>query len=85
MKFLPWIVIGFAVVMWIRHSHQMRKSSSTSRLSAEEEIVPTHRDGVERVVRCGHCGLHVPVSEAVIGASGATFCSAEHRALRRSS
>ncbi len=33
---------------------------------------------VEDMVRCAHCGVHVPRREAVL-ARGETFCSQEHR------
>ena len=34
----------------------------------------------EPMVRCAHCGLNVPQSEA-LGAAGRWFCSAAHRRL----
>ena len=38
------------------------------------------RDGpaVEDMVRCAHCGVHIPRSEAIL-AGGNFFCSTEHR------
>jgi uncharacterized protein len=35
---------------------------------------------VRKVVRCEHCGLHVPENEAVI-ADGRRYCSQEHARL----
>jgi uncharacterized protein len=37
--------------------------------------------GAEAMVQCAHCGIHFPVSEAVTHASGALYCSEEHRRL----
>jgi uncharacterized protein len=34
----------------------------------------------ERMVGCGHCGVHLPLSEA-IQSHGRYFCSEEHRRL----
>lgn len=34
--------------------------------------------GVEDMVRCAHCGVHLPKSES-IQAQGQAFCSAAHR------
>jgi uncharacterized protein len=34
----------------------------------------------ERMVGCGHCGVHLPLSEA-IQSQGRYFCSEEHRRL----
>lgn len=39
-------------------------------------------DGVERMVRCAHCDLHLPASEATF-ASGKAYCSDEHLRLAR--
>ncbi len=38
--------------------------------------------GVEDMVRCAHCGVHLPVSES-IRAGEQTFCSAAHRDAHR--
>lgn len=35
-------------------------------------------DAVEDMVRCAHCGVHLPRSEGV-EADGQFFCSTEHR------
>ncbi|WP_348752587.1 PP0621 family protein [uncultured Aquincola sp.] len=34
---------------------------------------------LEGMVACGHCGLHLPRSEALPGPDGAVYCSAAHR------
>ncbi|MGE8636701.1 MAG: PP0621 family protein, partial [Achromobacter piechaudii] len=34
----------------------------------------------ESMVRCAHCGIHLPRSEAVL-LNGKTWCSTEHAAL----
>jgi uncharacterized protein len=39
-------------------------------------------DAAEPMVRCDHCGLNLPQSEAV-GEAGRWFCSDAHRALGR--
>lgn len=31
------------------------------------------------MVRCATCGVHLPRSEAVVGANGLQYCSQEHR------
>jgi len=35
-------------------------------------------DVIEDMVRCAHCGMHLPKSES-IRADGRVFCSEEHR------
>lgn len=39
-------------------------------------------DKVEDMVRCAHCGVHLPRGES-IQAEGLFFCSAEHRDATR--
>lgn len=36
-------------------------------------------EGPRQMVRCDHCGLHVPDDEAVRSQDGHVFCSEEHR------
>jgi uncharacterized protein len=31
------------------------------------------------MVRCAHCGLHLPATDAVRGSAGRVYCSAAHR------
>jgi uncharacterized protein len=31
------------------------------------------------MVRCAHCGLHLPATEAIAGPGGAVYCSTAHR------
>ncbi|VTU15876.1 PP0621 family protein [Variovorax sp. RA8] len=33
----------------------------------------------QAMLRCAHCGLHLPASDAVRGADGTAYCSAAHR------
>ncbi len=41
--------------------------------------------GVEKMVGCAHCGIHLPLSEALTGADQRHYCSEEHRALHTAS
>jgi uncharacterized protein len=45
--------------------------------------VPQDRSDAEDMVRCVHCGVHLPKSEGIL-AGGQFFCGVEHRdAYRR--
>lgn len=39
-------------------------------------------EGVEDMVRCARCGVHLPKSESILS-RGAFFCSDEHRRLHQ--
>lgn len=45
----------------------------------QEGAPPT---GAEDMVRCSHCGVHLPKSEGILS-RGEFFCSDEHRRLRQ--
>jgi uncharacterized protein len=34
-----------------------------------------------RMVRCAHCGVHLPAQDSVEDAQGQVYCSSAHRAL----
>jgi len=72
MKLLLWVLL-IAAVIWI-----LRKKATVASAAA-----PGRRSisAPEPMVVCAHCGIHFPSSEAVVDASGAAFCSDEHRRL----
>lgn len=35
----------------------------------------------QEMVRCAHCGVHLPRPDALTGANGLPYCSQEHRLL----
>lgn len=49
------------------------------RLSVPESSNPPSKP-VHAMVRCRHCGLHIPENEAIRD-GGAVYCSEEHRRL----
>lgn len=46
--------------------------------SFRNHLPQQQQQSAEDMVRCAHCGVHVPVSESV-QADGQAFCSAAHR------
>lgn len=74
MKFALWALIALAIVMWLSRGKKISSDKKTA-----EAVRPPAADSVEPIVRCAHCGVHIPASESVITASGTVFCSEEHR------
>lgn len=69
-KILLLLVIGFVVWAVIRaFQRSINKPSTTSR-----------KQTVEDMVKCAHCGVNMPRSEAIFS-SGAFFCTPEHQKL----
>jgi len=71
LKFLV-LVLVLVAVYWIFKSYK-KKSGGASRRGGSGRPV-------EDMVRCSHCGIHLPRSESV-AAGEAFFCTPEHRRL----
>lgn len=75
MKLLAWIAfIGLVVAaLWVKRS----ASFKITKLS-QHQVPPDFDDsGAERMVRCAHCGVYIPSSEA-LQYRGETYCCEEH-------
>ncbi len=64
------LAIVVAVVWWLAKGFRRQGGSKRARQAAPPE----------RMVRCSHCGLYLPLGEAVRDGER-YFCSAEHRRL----
>ncbi|MSQ64774.1 MAG: hypothetical protein EXR37_00220 [Limnohabitans sp.] len=73
MKYLILLGVVFAVIWWIKLSRPATPADKTS----------TATDGPQNMVRCAHCGLHLPDNEAVLSRNTA-YCSEAHRVLAES-
>lgn len=95
-KVLGWIV--FALLAWAAWKFWViskRRSEGGAGQGTKDDDQPASRrsaeargatdeppEGVERMVRCAHCDLHLPASDAKF-ASGKAYCSDEHLRLAR--
>lgn len=73
MKILLWVLLAFAVAMWLTHSKKQRVKA------ARDNPPPPPPGTPEAMVCCAHCGTYFPASEAVTVPSGMKFCCEEHR------
>lgn len=72
-RILFFVLLGIAAYLawrWMRL--QGRADAGAAR--------PPAAPAAEAMVRCAHCGVHLPRSEAIVVA-GQTFCCEEHRQL----
>jgi len=69
-KILLLIAIGF--VVWALFRGYLR--------SLNKPPVSTRESAVEDMVKCAHCGVNLPRSEAIYS-GGELFCSPEHQKL----
>jgi uncharacterized protein len=91
MKYLIWLVIAVAVVVWFQRAKKSMAAgaaSSPDREGARRNPFARKRNEpqqqIEAMVQCAHCGIHFPASESLSNASGTVFCSEEHRRLASS-
>lgn len=81
-KILLWVVVIVGMLLLTRIlSHHNAKVKHKTR--SQRQNIP-HRSKAdaspEQMVRCAHCGIHLPRSEAVLR-RGKTWCSNEHARL----
>lgn len=75
MKFLLLLAIALLLV-WLWRSSRRATSASDQNPPTR----PASSPGPQEMVRCAHCGVHLPHSDAVVGRIG-LYCSPDHRQL----
>lgn len=76
MKLLAWALVAALIVLWIFLS---RKKQQALRKRPPASAGRSGPGDTEIMIPCTRCGIHLPYSEAVIGETGAPFCSEDHR------
>ena len=90
MKFLLWALVLYLVWRWYQSTQNKIKrdaesdkafqsSQSTEQTAAKTSAQTAAAELAEKMVSCSHCGIHVPLSEAVQSNSGSFFCGVEHQ------
>jgi len=69
-KILLLIIIGLVVYALVRHYKR----------SLDKPAAPVREHTVEDMVKCAHCGVNLPRSEAIYS-GGDFFCTPEHKQL----
>ena len=67
-------VILVAVWLWRKARREELQSRTPPPPPAPGTIAPP-----QAMLRCAHCGLHLPAADAVRGPDGTAYCSAAHR------
>ncbi|MYN15060.1 hypothetical protein GSY71_18140 [Pusillimonas sp. TS35] len=75
-KVLFWVVLIIGIMLLVRIiAHNKARSAANAAPRPAPKAGPS-----ETMVRCEHCGIHLPRSEAVL-IGGHTWCSQEHARL----
>ena len=75
MKYLLVLAVVFIAIWFWRKG---RQEELRSRPPPQQPARPAVGAPAE-MVRCAHCGLHLPATDAVRGNAGRIYCSAAHR------
>ena len=80
-KVLLWVVliVGALLLTRILARHHENSQRRPPLKKAKQKPAPQIQDP-EPMVRCAHCSIHLPRSEAVLS-GGKTWCSLEHAKL----
>lgn len=76
-KVLLWVIVILAVILVMRvvAAQKIRQNQQTR--TPQQSRTQTKRGKAEPMVRCEHCGVHLPRSQALMS-DGHTWCSLEH-------
>ena len=66
------LVLGLALAYWILKSYKRKL----------DRRAKTPTTGAEDMVRCAHCGVHLPRSES-LKTNEVFYCSADHRRMHQ--
>ena len=76
---LKYLLIA-VVIIWLLYSPMLRRARQLKRdRRPPTPASPTPKPQVEEMVSCGHCGIHLPASEAWRDAADRPYCSPAHR------
>ena len=73
MKYILWIVLGLLLAYWVLRRY--RRGLGGGGGGADARPAP---GAGEDMVRCAHCGVHLPRSESIT-TQGSFYCSPEHQ------
>ena len=76
MKFVLWALVIYLGWRWF--------AAQKKTVAGVEPKAPGAEEGVEQMVQCAQCGIHLPASEAIAGPERKLFCSYEHSSQHKS-
>ncbi len=79
-KVLFWFIVIVAILFGARLLARSAGGENASDKAGKPPAGPPDMLGAEAMVRCVHCGIHMPRSEAFLS-NGQTWCGPEHARL----
>lgn len=81
---LVFFLIIAVLVYWLIKARSSEETENTNEKTDESTESNTSPKALEEMVRCAHCGVHLPRSESVTS-QGDFFCCNEHRIAHQDS
>ncbi len=69
------VLVAVLIGIWLFRSGRRRDNAAGNKADVQPDKAPVE---ALDMVRCQHCDLHLPMSDAVTGKNG-VYCSVEHR------
>ncbi|MFM9922272.1 PP0621 family protein [Variovorax sp. H27-G14] len=82
MKYLlVFAVLWVAIWLWRKNRREEMRDAQRERAAKAQaqQRAPAKVGAPQAMVRCGHCGLHLPATDAIAGPAGTVYCSTAHR------
>lgn len=71
-------VLWVAIWLWRKNRREEMREAQREK-AARAQRQPAAPAAPKAMLRCAHCGLHLPASDALGGPGEAVYCSAAHR------
>ena len=71
-------VLWVAIWLWRKNRREEMRDAQREK-AARAQRLPAAPAAFMAMLRCAHCGLHLPASDALGGPGDAVYCSAAHR------
>jgi uncharacterized protein len=71
-------VLWVAIWLWRKNRREEMRDAQREK-TARAQRQPAAPAPPKAMLRCAHCGLHLPASDALAGPGDAVYCSVAHR------
>ena len=80
MRFMTWVALALLVYSaWrVKKARARLRALNEHTAATKPKSNPRSDPETEQMVPCQHCGVYIPISEAIVQAE-ITFCSEDHR------
>jgi uncharacterized protein len=78
MKYLLIFIVLFIAIWLFRKGQRKEEQEAARKARPVPQKTPPTVGAPQAMLRCAHCGLHLPATDAIAGPAG-VYCSVAHR------